>query len=138
MRKERIILDRLGTLFILSLFPFFAKMAVTCTLVYLLHLLPRFYDCILYAAAVYASDNLNILNKMAEIEFPSQTIVFIQMATILVSVVGIVISMSVSPLIAKTFMFSDMAFKIFANVFFTVAIGIGWGFLTSYSLKSSY
>ena len=69
MKKERVILDRLGTLFVLSLLPFFFKMVITCSLAYVFKLFPRFYECILFSIAIYASDNLNVAKKMAELDF---------------------------------------------------------------------
>lgn len=76
MKKERIILDRSGTLLILSLLPFFFKMVFTTFFSYYIlfplarDVFPKFYDALLFSIAVYASDNLNILNKMREMECP--------------------------------------------------------------------
>lgn len=46
--------------------------------------------------------------------------------------------MSINPVWIQHNIISEVSFKLFSNTFFTFVIGISWGFLTSYSLKSSY
>lgn len=71
MRKDRVMLDRLGTLWILSLIPYLSKVIITCISIYMLGLFERFYDCLLFSVSVFAAENLNLLNKMTEMDFPS-------------------------------------------------------------------
>mmetsp|Transcript_18264 Transcript_18264/g.17393 ORF Transcript_18264/g.17393 Transcript_18264/m.17393 type:complete len:341 (-) Transcript_18264:630-1652(-) len=144
MRKERVILDRLGTLVIFALVPFILKMAITTVFThhlifpYAKDFLPGFYECLLYSISVYASDSLNIVTKLGEIGFSQNDIVFIHSGSVLGSIFVILFAKSINAKWVFHGILSDIALTLFANTFFTCMIGISMAFFTSYCLKSNY
>lgn len=66
MKKDRVILEKLGSLAVMAFFPLLLKVSITTGLLYVLGIVPNFLVCLLYSVAAFASDNFNIFNTMFE------------------------------------------------------------------------
>ena len=83
MSKDKVLMDRLGTMLLYSIVPSFTKFVITSIIIYFgirKHasiFFPGVYECLLYSIAVYTSDSLNIIRKLNEIGFKKREIVFI-------------------------------------------------------------
>lgn len=60
-----------------------------------------------------------------------------QAESLLVNAFVLIIAMSFHPAFMDSMNLQAIVFRIFANSFFTVVIGMGWAFLSSYSLKKA-
>jgi hypothetical protein len=79
-----------------------------------------------------------MLAAITEARFEHRKRVFLAAEAVVVALILIILSQSFHPSLTKNSMkLQPMLFRLFSNVFFTVVIGMGWAFLSSYSLKNS-
>lgn len=64
MRKDIVILERLGTIFILSISQAFLKIGACTGFMYIIGLFQNVQDCILLSVSLFASDNFHTINEV--------------------------------------------------------------------------
>lgn len=89
MRKDRVILDRSGTLFIVSVCPWVVKVLLTTLLFHLIGIFPMMRECAIFAIAIYAQNSFNIVNQLMQNDISNTRIVFYESATLLFNIISI-------------------------------------------------
>ncbi|CDW79979.1 sodium hydrogen exchanger 6-like [Stylonychia lemnae] len=139
LKKERIFLDRLGTITLYGLSYLVSKVLAAAIILYGVRLFHTFYECLLLCIAVFATENFYMINQMGESGLKLPQILFMQSESLIFNTFLIVLSQTLHPSLAKQHM--DLQFimlRLFSNVFFTMVLGCSWAFLASYSLKQSH
>lgn len=132
------ILDRLGTITVLGILHSFSKILISSILLYAVGVFSTFYESSLLAISIFATENFHVLAMMQEKRLPTSQIVFVQMESIIANTLVILLSMTFHPKMNHQIVLSSsLPFRIFANLFFTMVIGVTLAFLASYALKSS-
>lgn len=157
MKKDIVILERLGTLVILGLLQSSVKI-VTCTcFFYMLSLFASIEECLLLSISLFASENFHTMNliqeqqsaisneeidpvsNLARQRLQGKQISFYQAQSLVLNTLLIILSYTLHPFATLNYMQThSLLFRLFANCFFSVIIGMSWAFLASYSLKQSY
>lgn len=79
-----------------------------------------------------------MLNSIALSKYESKKKIFLAAESLVFCTFLIILSQSFHPSLTKNSMqLQPIMFRLFSNVFFTVVVGAGWAFLSSYSLKNS-
>ena len=70
---------------------------------------------------------------------PQSLISFIQAEGLVVNILMIILSYTLHPFTTNSYMaFHSLFYRLSANIFLSLLIGVAWSFLASYSLKRSY
>ena len=155
MKKDIVILERLGTLTLLGLLQSSLKIATCTGFFYLLSLFTSIEECLLLSISLFASENFHTINLIQEQQSSSndenpvsnlarqklqgKQISFYQVQSLVLNTLLIILSYTLHPFATLNYMQAhSLLFRLFANCFFSVLIGISWAFLASYSLKQSY
>lgn len=151
MKKEAIILERLGTITLLGWSQAVIKIGICTGFFYLIGLFNSIQDCILLSVSLFATENFHTQNLIQEhyVQQPNMTslqkkklqkqLTFFHAESLFKNTFLIILSYSFHPFAIHNYMRAhSIIFRLFANVFFSILIGMSWAFLASYSLKQSY
>ena len=138
LKKESQLLERLGTLTTVGVMQAFIKIAVCVAFFYVISLFDSVQECVLLAVSIFATENFQTLNILSEYKKTS-SITFFQGECLSVNTMMIILSYTFHPFITQNYISNQNLFiRLFANIFFSIMIGMTWAFLASYSLKQSY
>ena len=139
MKKGVFLLDRLGTFSIIGLGSVLLKVGLSVACLYATGILNSLQQYVLLLVSVLATESSHVTEILRTKQIPQRVISFVQGESLVVNILMIILSYTLHPFTANSYMAGHSIFyRLFANIFFSLLIGMAWAFLASYSLKRSY